>query len=174
MRPRSSSNLPTLSRSEIDRNFTNHPLSRSYTSPGHFKSKSSNDIPFQQGAPSSSYRPSSGRSTPSNGQSFLPVGSPGMSAHRRSYSRGGSPYDPRPVRAPDAEPTEPTGPPYFEGYSYPPSASTSSMRDNAMQDAALSTSASKYECSYCGKGFNRPSSLKVILNICSLPGLAAK
>lgn len=30
------------------------------------------------------------------------------------------------------------------------------------QDESLSGSASKYECAYCGKGFSRPSSLKVL------------
>lgn len=158
MRPRSSSNLPTFCFSGTDRKFADL---RSYTLPGHFKSKSSNDIQIQQGVPSSSYRPSSGCSTPSNAQS---LGSPApcMSAHRRPYSsRGGSPYDPRLVYAPDAEPTKPMEPSYIEGYPYPPYASTSSVRDSTTQDTVLFSSAPKYECSYCGKGFNRPSSLKV-------------
>ena len=170
MRPRSSSNLPAFSHSDTDRHFADRSLLRSYTSRGHFKSKSSNDIPLQGGVPSSSYRPSSSGSF--NAQSFVPFGSPGVSAHRRSYSRGGSSYVPRPVPAPDAELTEPMGPPYFEGYSYLPYASISNVGDSTMQDTALSTSASKYDCSYCGKGFNRPSSLKVnSYRICPAPGL---
>ncbi|KAG6850939.1 hypothetical protein H0H93_005808 [Arthromyces matolae] len=32
------------------------------------------------------------------------------------------------------------------------------------EDRRSGVSASKYECSYCGKGFNRPSSLKIHLN----------
>lgn len=34
----------------------------------------------------------------------------------------------------------------------------------APEDASSGSALSKYECSYCGKGFNRPSSLKIHLN----------
>lgn len=49
----------------------------------------------------------------------------------------------------------------------------SSRVDWATQDINLAmTSASKYECSYCGKGFNRPSSLKVSLLWTTRPHIA--
>jgi hypothetical protein len=46
--------------------------------------------------------------------------------------------------------------------------------DNSTHEipALSSSSASKYECSYCGKGFSRPSSLKVsscIFYVLSVP-----
>ena len=31
-----------------------------------------------------------------------------------------------------------------------------------------SSGPAKYECHYCGKGFNRPSSLKVTISYCAL------
>lgn len=36
-----------------------------------------------------------------------------------------------------------------------------SDRDAVRHEGQPTASTSKYECSYCGKGFNRPSSLKV-------------
>ena len=35
------------------------------------------------------------------------------------------------------------------------------VAQKALEDKPSGSSGSKYECSYCGKGFNRPSSLKV-------------
>ncbi|KAJ8077223.1 hypothetical protein PM082_001651 [Marasmius tenuissimus] len=46
---------------------------------------------------------------------------------------------------------------------YDPPGSSGSLTHSHSMDHSLA-SGSKYECSYCGKGFNRPSSLKIHLN----------
>jgi len=64
-----------------------------------------------------------------------------------AHSGGGSPYDFRPHRPSDIE--QMAGP---------------STMDHSLLETSASTSAvPRYECNYCGKGFNRPSSLKVCM-----------
>ncbi|KAI0785616.1 hypothetical protein C8Q75DRAFT_794569 [Abortiporus biennis] len=58
------------------------------------------------------------------------------------------------------------------GYAQPPSArhpslpvpGSSSGLPRSSQDAMQPASPHRYECSYCGKGFTRPSSLKIHIN----------
>jgi hypothetical protein len=139
----------------MDGNTTNHPLSHSFSS-GHYKSKSSNDVPFRSGTPANAvYHVSSGHAAPSNAPgstySSLPTAYP-------SYSRCGSPYDSRIYRHPDIEQIS------TRESSESQTVGSSMMHSSCQETPVPSSSVAKYECSYCGKGFNRPSSLKVSLS----------
>ncbi|KIM91863.1 hypothetical protein PILCRDRAFT_101673 [Piloderma croceum F 1598] len=134
-----------------------YPSSRSLTS-GHHMSKSSDDTSILGGAPlGAAYHMSSSHGA-SNVLGLSHPSFPTVPDTYRSYSRGGSPYDPRISRHSDIEQLS----------THEPSESQtagSSMIDRSGQEtSASSSSVAKYECSYCGKGFNRPSSLKIHLN----------
>jgi len=136
--------------SETDRTM-GYPSSRSRL-PGHHMSKSSNDIPIQGGPPpGATYHTSSGHGA-SNTIGLSHPSFPTVPDIHRSYSRSGSPYDPRISRHSDID----------QMSTHESQTVGSSMMDRYRQEtSASSSSVVKYECSYCGKGFNRPSSLKV-------------
>jgi hypothetical protein len=128
-----------------------YPSSHSLSS-GHHMSKSSDGIPIRGGAPpSAAYHTSSG-----HGAFNLPHPSfPTELDTYRSYSRSGSSYDPRISRHSDI------GQVLTHESSESQTAGSSMMDRSRQETSASSSSVAKYECSYCGKGFNRPSSLKV-------------
>jgi hypothetical protein len=136
-------NLPT---SDRDRNM---PPSHPFTPSGHYRSRPPNDTQLQGRMPSNpAYHNPSGRSTPPN-----TFGS--MSHLHRSYSGGDNFYDSR-SHYPGIQQMPTRG--FPESQVHPP---ISSAPGRSMQDPMVSMSPAKYECDYCGKGFNRPSSLKV-------------
>jgi hypothetical protein len=144
---------------ETNRDIANHPLSRSSQS-GHYRSKTSNDTHFRSGTPSNvTYQTSLGHVIPSNALGRSHSSLPPVPSIPGSYSRSNSQYDSRISRYPDVEhiPTPETSESQTGG---------SSTIDRTSQGTpVLSSPAAKYECNYCGKGFNRPSSLKVSLAI---------
>lgn len=157
MTPRPSTTLSTQIYSETNRDIANHPLSRSSQS-GHYRSKTSNDTPFRSGTPSNvTYQTSLDQVIPSNALGRAHSGLPAVPSIPGSYSRSNSQYNSRTSRHPDVEhiPTSKTSESQTGG---------SGTIDRTSQGTpALSSPAAKYECNYCGKGFNRPSSLKVRL-----------
>lgn len=82
---------------------------------------------------------------------------------RKSRSRGDSPYESRDLGHSDADQTSLRGSP--PDYHLLALAGTSASGQTDQYPADVSPSqlvaGAKYECHYCGKGFNRPSSLKV-------------
>jgi hypothetical protein len=156
MNPRPSPMLPAPNYPETDRNVMRHPLSRSSPS-SHYKSDS-NNFPFQGGPPpGTAHHSSSGHVAQSNTLGLSLSNPSTVPLAYRSHSKGGNPYDSRISRHSDMEKMP------IREYSESQIAGSSTM-DRSMQDNSVpSSSVARYECSYCGKGFNRPSSLKVRL-----------
>lgn len=156
MRP--SSNLPSFAYPEANRHPSQPPPSFSH--PGHRSSRPSNDPQFRGGAPSNmAHNYPSGHSTPSNAPGFMPPGPP------TSYPGGGNFYDSRSGRYSESQ--HPSARDY-PARIHPSIAAGTSTMSHSMQEAPTASSSSssiaKYECDYCGKGFSRPSSLKVSLS----------
>lgn len=152
IRPRSSSNLPTLLYSEPDRHFTNHTSFHTPPPSSHLKSRSFVDVTMREGGPSTSpYHPAPTH-TSSNG---LGLYAPSDMHPRRSMdSRMGTSHSSRNSLE--------LGDMYARRASDSHVIAGSSTMDRSAQEAPMpASSTAKYECSYCGKGFNRPSSLKV-------------
>lgn len=156
-----SSMLPTLPYSQTERYNMNHPLSRSFSS-DHYKPRSSNDVPFRPGTPSNAtYQTSSGRVGPPHNIGLSPSDLPNIPLTHPSRTGAGIQYDPRFSRPSDVERIP------IQGSSESQLSGSSTMGRSMQDTSGQSPSVSKYECSYCGKGFNRPSSLKVCWFTCS-------
>jgi hypothetical protein len=136
--------------SETDRTM-GYPPSRSLSS-DHHTSKSSDDILILGGAPPGAAYHTSSSHDASNMLRLSHPSFPTVPDKYRFYSRSDSSHDPRISRHPDIE--------QMSTHESQP-AGSSTMDRSRQEISASSSSVAKYECSYCGKGFNRPSSLKV-------------
>lgn len=161
MRP--PSNPPPSIYSDRDRNIPSH-LPSSSSSPipqGHYRSGSSNDTQFQGRTLSHLVYPNpSGYPTPQNAFRPMPLGPTTTSPHlHRTYSGGDSFHDAR-SRYPGSQQMSTRG--FSESQAHPSiGGGPSTLGRSTYENPSTSTSPGKYECAYCGKGFNRPSSLKV-------------
>jgi len=113
-------------------------------------------------------------STPSNhlrnvsdpNQRSSAYGTPRQSSHQYMHA-GHAPYAPDASRSMDRNVVQSGSYPYSASqprYAQMPIAGSSVAGGTAEAATAERTSSSRYECSYCGKGFTRPSSLKIHLN----------
>lgn len=139
---------------EMNRELRSHPTS----SHGHYPSMYINEPSLRGGLPSgAAYHSPLSHRAPSD-----PLGSPShdQAVLNRPYSRGGSPYDSRSSRHSDADQGSLRGSP--SEYQAASSVSALSRLERPVEGSSTQFPiVAKYECNYCGKGFNRPSSLKV-------------